>query len=107
VRTLGGALGEVTAVSATGFTVDSVLPGSDGNTAVAVTVAADTTYTTTVAGAAADVKVGVCVAAIGTTDGIGAVTATNIAVSPPVDGQCGGLMRFKFEDDGSASTEES
>jgi hypothetical protein len=46
------------------------------------------------------VKVGVCVAASGTTDDTGAVTATSMAVSQPVDGQCGGVMRFRSGDDG-------
>lgn len=93
VRSLGGAVGEVSAVSATGFTVDSALPGSSGNRAITVTVGPGTTYSTTVAGAARDVKVGVCVAATGTTDDTGAVTATTLAVTRPVDGQCGGVMR--------------
>jgi hypothetical protein len=106
VRAIGGAIGEVTAVTSDGFTVDSVLPGSDDKTAVAVTVGADTTYTKTATGAAADVKVGVCVAASGTTDDTGAVTATTIAVSQPVDGACGGPMRFT-SDDGAPSTRES
>jgi hypothetical protein len=106
VRTLGGAVGEVTAVSSTGFTVDSVLPGSEDKTAVTVTVGADTSYTTNVAGKASDVKVGVCVAASGQTDDTGAVTATTVAVSQPVDGACGGLVRFR-SGDGAPSTRES
>ena len=105
VRTFGGAVGEVTAVSASGFTVDSVLPGSDEKTPVTVSVAAATKYSRTVAGAAADVKVGACVAANGTTDDTGAVTAATIAVTQPVDGQCGGLMRFSSGHDGASSQE--
>ena len=106
VRAIGGAIGEVTAVTSDGFTVDSVLPGSDDKTAMTVTVGADTTYTRTAAGAAADVKVGVCVAASGTTDDTGALTATSVAVSQPVDGACGGPMRFT-SDTGAPSTQES
>jgi hypothetical protein len=106
VRAIGGAIGEVTAVTSDGFTVDSVLPGSDDKTAVTVTVGADTTYTKTAAGAAADVKVGVCVAASGTTDDTGAVTATTVAVSQPADGACGGPMRFT-SGQGAPSTQES
>lgn len=105
MRTLGGAVGEVTAVSATGFTVDSVLPGRDDKTAVSVSVSASTKYSRTVSGAAADVKVGVCVAANGTTDDTGAVTATTIAVTQPVDGQCGGLMRFSSGNSGTTDQE--
>lgn len=106
VRGLGGAVGEVTAVSASGFTVDSVMPGTDGKTSVAVSVGADTTYSTTAPGAASDVKVGSCLVASGPTDDTGAVTATNVALSQPVDGQCGGMMRFR-SDGGGASTQES
>lgn len=108
---VGGAIGEVTAVSATGFTVDSIVPGESGSDtrAVQVSVGAGTTYTTTAKGAASDVKVGVCVVAGGTTDDTGAVTAKTIAVSQPQDGQCGGFMRFKSDggDGGGASTQES
>jgi hypothetical protein len=100
IRAMAGAIGEVTAVSATGFTVDSVMPGSsDGDkTSVTVTVDGSTTYTTTAAGAGADVKVGVCLAATGTTDQTGAVTAKTVNLSQPVDGQCGGMVRFKSGD---------
>ena len=105
---IGGAVGEVTAVSATGFTVESVLPGKDaaGTSAVTVTVGADTAYTKTARGRASDVEVGVCVTAMGTTDDTGAVTARTIAVSQPRDGQCGGPVRFR-SDDGGATTQES
>jgi hypothetical protein len=91
-RGFGGASGAVTAASATGFTVDAVTPGSDTKTSVAVTVSGTTTYTTTAKAAASDVKVGVCVQANGKADDTGALTATRIAVSPAVDGQCGGFM---------------
>lgn len=106
VRGIGGAVGEVTAVSSDGFTVASVTPGSDTTTSVAVTVDKDTTYTTTATGRASDVKVGVCVAANGSTDDTGAVTAKTIAVSPPQDGQCGGFMRFDGPN-GASSAQES
>lgn len=100
-RAFGGAAGEVTAVSASGFTVSSVRPGSDTTTPVTVTVDASTTYTTTATGSAADVKVGVCVLANGSTDDTGAVTAQTIAVSQPQDGQCGGFVRFQSSDGSS------
>jgi len=93
VRGMGGAFGEVTAVSATGFTVASALPGGTGTTTVTVTVGSGTTYSRTGPGAAADVKVGACVAANGHTDDTGAVTATRVAVTQPVDGQCGATVR--------------
>jgi len=89
-----GANGLVTAVSASGFTVASVRPTAPGSTEsattpVAVTVADDTSYTTTAKATSAAVKVGVCVDARGDEDSTGAVTADTIAVSPKVDGQCG------------------
>jgi hypothetical protein len=94
VRAFGGAVGEVTAVSAGGFTVSSPVPGSEDKTSVSVTVGGGTTYTTTAPGGAADVKVGVCVQADGTTDDTGAVTAKTVAVSTPKDGECGGFRRL-------------
>lgn len=90
-----GAMGEVTAVSATGFTVASTRPGADATTSVAVTVDGDTSYTTTTSASASDVEVGVCVQASGTSDDTGALTATRIAVSPPQDGECGGPVMFR------------
>jgi len=90
----GGVVGEVTAVSGSGFSVESVMPGSgDSGTTATVTVDADTTYTTTAKAAASDVEVGVCVAAHGTADQTGAVSADTIAISKPQDGQCGGFVR--------------
>jgi hypothetical protein len=105
VRALGGAFGEVTAVSAGGFTVAAVTPGGSDTRTVAVEVGAGTTYTTTAKAAPSDVKVGVCIAANGSTDDTGAVTARTIAVSQPQDGQCGGFMRFASG--GPAGAQES
>lgn len=98
-----GAFGEVTGVTANGFTVTATMPTGQGTSdtetrTVTVTVTSATTYTTTAKGAASDVKVGVCVRAEGTTDSTGAVTAKTIAVTPPVDGQCGGMV---FRRDGA------
>lgn len=96
VRGIGGAFGTVSAVSADGFTVVSSFPGAEEETTVTVTVAEATTYSTTAQGAASDVQVGVCVRAEGKTDSTGAVTATRIAVTPTVDGECtGGMVRFR------------
>jgi hypothetical protein len=97
----------VTAVSATGFTVSATTPGSTTKTTVAVTVSGTTTYTTTATGAASDVKVGVCVQANGTSDDTGAVAATRIAVSPAVDGQCGGFMVRSGSPNGPTAQQES
>lgn len=107
-----GAFGEVKAVTGNGFTVTTTLPAGQGSesttTEVTVTVTGDTTYTTTAKGTAADVKVGVCVRADGSTDSTGAVTATSIAVTPAVDGQCGGMV-FRRDTPGgdSGSVQES
>lgn len=78
----GGTFGAVTAVSATGFTVEA--PDSS----VEVTVAAATTYATTATADASAVEVGRCATAQGEADDTGAVTATRISVSDPVDGAC-------------------
>jgi len=85
-----GTIGEVTAVSATGFTVSATQPGSEDTTDVSVTVGDDTTYTSQAKAQASAVTVGRCVTARGDSDDTGAVTATTISVSDPVDGQCGG-----------------
>ena len=111
IRGMGGAIGTVTAVSATGFTVASALPtasgSSSGTTTVTVTVDGGTTYSTMATGAATDVKVGVCVQADGSTDDTGAVTATSIAVTPAQDGQCGGLGRIRTADGNGSTSQES
>lgn len=84
-----GTVGEVTAVSATGFTVSATQPGSEDASDVSVTVGDDTTYTTQAKAQATAVTIGRCVTARGDSDDTGAVVATTISVSDPVDGQCG------------------
>ncbi|MCW2755279.1 MAG: hypothetical protein JWQ32_2690 [Marmoricola sp.] len=88
-----GAFGKVTAVAANGFTVVQTRPaaasGTATTTSVEVRTTATTTFTTTATGSASDVKVGVCVRAQGKTDSTGAITATTMALTPPVGGQCG------------------
>lgn len=94
-----GAFGKVTAVSSSGFTVESSLPGApDGNdggsaetSTVDVAVGSDTTYTKQAGAKAGDVKVGVCLQARGEADSTGTVTATTVSLSQPVDGGCGGF----------------
>lgn len=78
-------VGEVTAVSATGFTVLGL-----GDEEVDVDVTGDTTFTTTADATADAVEVGRCLSAQGEADDTGAVTAATISVSDPVDGACGG-----------------
>jgi len=89
-----GAFGTVSAVSADGFTVAQQQPDADGasaatTTSVTVTVSGSTTYTSTEKTDASSVKAGVCVTATGQADDTGAVSAESIAVSQPVDGECG------------------
>ncbi|MET3963042.1 hypothetical protein ABIE44_002976 [Marmoricola sp. OAE513] len=120
MRAFGGAVGEVTAVSAGGFTVKSSVPQLDGSapsagstpkvseTSVAVTVSSATTYTTTGKATAADVKVGSCLRAQGETDDTGAVTAKTIALSPAVDGECtSGFRRGTAGDGPEQNSQES
>ena len=92
LRGFGGAFGEVTAVSATGFTVKSSRPSGTEETNVTVTVSGTTTYTATAQGAASDVKVGLCMRANGTADDSGAITATTVALTNPTNGECGGML---------------
>jgi len=102
IRVAAGAVGKVTAVSADGFTVESVVPSvpsSPGTTPdadaeeetspVAVTVTGDTSYTTTAEATSAAVKAGVCVDAQGDEDATGAITADRVDVSPKTDDGCG------------------
>lgn len=56
---------------------------------VTVTVTGTTTYSTTAKGSASDVEVGQCLQATGEADDTGAIAATRIAVTAPVDGECG------------------
>lgn len=86
----GFATGKVTAVTSSGFTVASQQPGADSDSTTLVTVAtsADTTYTATASATAAAVKTGVCVTSRGDADDTGAITATTIAITQPVDGEC-------------------
>ncbi|MCW2752425.1 MAG: hypothetical protein JWR83_3535 [Aeromicrobium sp.] len=90
----GGTFGKVTAVSSTGFTVESQgRPTSSGTTgtttSVSVVTSASTKYTSTEKASSSAVKVGRCVTSQGQADSTGAITATSIAVTDPVNGQCG------------------
>ncbi|MBA8793159.1 hypothetical protein FHX74_000753 [Friedmanniella endophytica] len=84
--------GTVTATDANGFTVRVTAPTSSGSASadrtVTVATGSSTRYTTrkTVSGSAA--KVGRCAEAQGSTDSTGAMTATRITLSAPVDGTC-------------------
>lgn len=90
----GGAFGKVTNVSSTGFTVASVSRPPSGSTtdatkAITIVTSAKTTYTSTERSTSSAVKVGRCVTSQGKADDTGAITATSIAVTDPVNGECG------------------
>lgn len=84
----GRAIGKVSAVSATGFTVQGVARGSTPATTTTVTVNSSTTYTKTQSATSSAMAVGDCVAAVGPSDDTGAVTAKTIAVSKPGKNGC-------------------
>ncbi|WP_328531624.1 DUF5666 domain-containing protein [Nocardioides sp. NBC_00368] len=105
-----GTSGEVTSVSATGFTVAATSRDSEETASVNVTVGADTTYATTETATKSALTVGRCVTATGETDETGAVTAERISVSDPVDGECttgfvgrGGMPGGAPSQDGASS----
>ncbi|MBA2952227.1 hypothetical protein HZF07_00785 [Nocardioides sp. CGMCC 1.13656] len=103
VRRGFGTAGTVSAVAADGFSVTSQRPDEEDPVEVTVTADDDTTVTTTAAAKASAVEVGRCVVAQGGTDDTGAVTATSISVSDPVDGEClGGLLTVTRPDGGAA-----
>lgn len=98
-----GQIGEVTAVSADGFTVTSSMPGvpggeidsnadAEGGTAEArelsVSVTEATTFSITAAADAAAVTVGSCLSADGERSGTGTLTATAVAITQQVEGEC-------------------
>lgn len=91
----GGAMGEITAVNAAGFTINSARPNggatpSSATALVTVTTAASTTYDLQQVATAAALKVGLCVTARGAADSVGAITATSLALRPAVSGTCTG-----------------
>ena len=94
-----GAFGEVTAVSKTGFTVETTPPGSDESSSQRVTTSADTTWQATVVSTSKAVEVGRCAVAQGDRDDTGAISATSIAISDAVGGEClaGGLVRMEAQ----------
>ncbi|GAB3072348.1 hypothetical protein GCM10027053_41770 [Intrasporangium mesophilum] len=89
-----GATGKVAAVDGGSFTVQPIARRDQNGTTsaatspVTVTYAASTTFTTAGKASASAVKVGVCLTAFGKADDTGAVTATTIQLSQPVDGSC-------------------
>ncbi|HEY4458274.1 MAG TPA: DUF5666 domain-containing protein [Pseudonocardiaceae bacterium] len=84
----GFAFGSVTAVSATGFTVHSAARGQTAATDTTVTVNSSTTYSKVESATSSALAVGDCIAAVGSTDDTGAVTAKTIGISKPGPNGC-------------------
>lgn len=82
------AFGTVGTVNATGFTVSTMARGSTPAGTATITVNSGTTYTKTGSATSSAMVVGDCVAAVGTTDDTGAVTARTISVSKPGKNGC-------------------
>jgi hypothetical protein len=84
----GRAIGAVASVTGNTFTVTGN-NRSSGATTTTVTVDSSTTYTKEVSADSSALAVGECIAATGTSDSTGAVTAKTIAVSKPgANGTC-------------------
>ena len=85
---LGFASGKVTATNSAGFTVQSSIGGKTKSVTVHTTSA--TTYSEAERGTLADVHVGACASAFGTTGDTGAVTAKTLSLSTPGPKGCVG-----------------
>ncbi len=81
-------IGQVTAVSGSTITVSALDFQTQKTSSKTVTVAATTKYTEEQKGTASDLTVGTCVVARGQSDDTGAVAATALTLSAPVDGTC-------------------
>jgi hypothetical protein len=85
--------GAVASVSPNGFTVTGKNRSTGATTTTTVTVDSSTTYTKQVRADASALAVGECVAALGSSDDTGAVTARSITISKPnTGGTCSGRM---------------
>ena len=84
----GVASGQVTAVSGSTATVDETNPRTQKTSSVVVTLTGTTTFTTTATATPAAIVVGQCARAVGPADSTGAVTATSLTISAPVNGSC-------------------
>lgn len=82
------ASGKVTSIIGQTLVIAARQFGSSGTASRTVTVTSDTKITTDAATTAASVKVGKCVTAEGKADSTGAVTATQVRITDPVNGRC-------------------
>ncbi len=88
------ASGKVTSISGSTLTIAARQFNQTGTSTKTITVTPSTKITTEAATTASSVKVGKCVSAEGSADSTGAVTATRVQITDPVNGQCGTFRRF-------------
>jgi uncharacterized protein DUF5666 len=88
------ATGKVTSVGDNTLVIAARQFGRSGTSEKTVTVTSHTKITTDAATTATSVKVGKCVTAEGKADSTGAVAATEVRVTDPVNGQCGTFRGF-------------
>jgi hypothetical protein len=87
--------GTVRSVSGTTLVIAARTPGSNTTANKTVTVGSRTKITADAETTERSLKLGKCVTAEGKTDSSGAVTATSVRISDPVNRQCGGFGRFR------------
>ncbi len=87
-RAFGAATGEVTAVNGSTVTVHETNPRTQATSTGTVTLTGSTTFTTTRNVDPSVIAVGQCARAVGTAGATGAITATTLTVSAPVNGAC-------------------
>jgi hypothetical protein len=90
------ASGKVTSIAGNTLTIAARQfgPSGSGTSDKTVTVTSSTKMTTDATTNAASVQVGKCVTAEGKADSTGAVTATQVRITDPVNGQCSTFRRF-------------
>jgi hypothetical protein len=84
----GGANGKVTSLTASGFAVQARGRAAAADTSVTVTTTSATKYLKVVTARPSALKVGQCIAAVGSTNSIGAVAARTIRISQPGPNGC-------------------
>ena len=92
------ASGKVTSISGGTLTIAARQFNQSSTSTKTITVTSSTKITTEAATTASSVRVGKCVSAEGSTDSTGAVTATRVQITDPVNGQCGTFRRVGGSD---------
>jgi len=95
-RLRGGAVasGKVASIAGNTLVIAARQFGAGGTKNKTVTVTSSTKITTEAATTATSIKVGKCVTAEGKTDSTGAVTASQVRITDPVNGECSTFRRF-------------